>query len=234
MADRSMTSPKGIIEYVLIKIDKFIFPVNFVVLDMEEDEKVPLILGRPFLATSQALIDVESGELTLRVGDDKVCVSIYKNDKLPKKGKEVCMKVKAMPLQGVRNMQKVPKQTPLKKLSASSSGEEQWGRKLNSSIHAKVDQNEMVPIVKKVDVMYLSIEEIEKSIIVKKKKKITRHFSFRRISFLHVLATMNKNKSFIQRVEQNIILFQKTIFEIQLRRAIDIKLSASWEATQVL
>ena len=56
MADRSMASPKGTIEDVLIKVGKFIFPV-----DMEEDEKVTLILGRPFLATSRALIDVESG-----------------------------------------------------------------------------------------------------------------------------------------------------------------------------
>ena len=64
MEDRSMASPKGVIEDMLIKVDKFIFLVDFVVLDMEEGEKVPLILGRPFLATSRALIDVESGELT--------------------------------------------------------------------------------------------------------------------------------------------------------------------------
>ena len=64
MADRSMASPKGVIEDMLIKVDKFIFLVDFVVLDMEEGEKVPLILGRPFLATSRALIDVKSGELT--------------------------------------------------------------------------------------------------------------------------------------------------------------------------
>ena len=72
-----MASPKGIIEDELIKVGKFIFPMDFVVLDMEEDEKVPLILERPFLATSRALIDVESGELTLRVGVDKVQLSIY-------------------------------------------------------------------------------------------------------------------------------------------------------------
>ena len=70
MADQSMTSHKGIIKDVLIKVDKFIFPMDFVVLDMEEDEKVPLILEKPFLATSRAPIDLESGELTLRVGDD--------------------------------------------------------------------------------------------------------------------------------------------------------------------
>ena len=81
----SMTFPKGIIEDVLVKVDKFIFLVDFVVLDMEEDEKVPHILRRPFLATSRALIDVESGELTLRVGDYKVCLNIYKSEKLPEK-----------------------------------------------------------------------------------------------------------------------------------------------------
>ena len=55
MVGRSMAYPKGIIEDVLIQVGKFIFLVDFVVLDMEEDEKVPLILGRPFLATSRAL-----------------------------------------------------------------------------------------------------------------------------------------------------------------------------------
>ena len=52
-------------------------------------------------------------------------------------------------------MKKVAKETPLKNLSVSSPGEEQRGKKLNSSIHEKVDQNEMVPIVRKVHVMYL-------------------------------------------------------------------------------
>ena len=64
VADRSLTYPKGIIEDVLVKVDKFIFPMDFSILDMEEDEKVCLILRRPFLATSQGLIDVKSGELT--------------------------------------------------------------------------------------------------------------------------------------------------------------------------
>ena len=50
MADRSLTFLKGIIEDVLVKVDKFIFLVDFVVLDMEEDREAPIILGRPFLA----------------------------------------------------------------------------------------------------------------------------------------------------------------------------------------
>ncbi|KAL8491895.1 hypothetical protein ACS0TY_023478 [Phlomoides rotata] len=73
-----MAYPEGIIEDVLIKVDKFIFPVDFVVLDMKEDESVPLILGRPFLATRGAVIDVKKGELVLNVKNDHVLFNIYK------------------------------------------------------------------------------------------------------------------------------------------------------------
>ena len=58
MADRSIKHPRGIVEDVLIRMRKFIFPMDFVVLDMAEDFNVPIILGRPFLATGHALIDV--------------------------------------------------------------------------------------------------------------------------------------------------------------------------------
>ena len=56
LADRSIKYPHGIIEDILVKVDKFIFPADFLVLDMEEDQEVPLILGRPFLATRRALL----------------------------------------------------------------------------------------------------------------------------------------------------------------------------------
>ena len=59
MADRSITYPREIVEDVLVKVDKFIFPVDFIVLDMEEDYEVSIILGRPFLATGRAMIDVQ-------------------------------------------------------------------------------------------------------------------------------------------------------------------------------
>jgi len=72
LADRSVRHPRGIVEDVLVKVDKYIFPVDFVVLNVDEDVEVPLILGRPFLRTSKALINMDGGELTLRVGDDKL------------------------------------------------------------------------------------------------------------------------------------------------------------------
>ncbi|GKA79424.1 putative reverse transcriptase domain-containing protein [Tanacetum coccineum] len=58
LADKSTQIPRGIAENVIVKIDRFIFPVDFVVLDMKEDHKIPIILGRPFLATAHAMIDV--------------------------------------------------------------------------------------------------------------------------------------------------------------------------------
>ncbi|KAM6592929.1 hypothetical protein CsatA_000632 [Cannabis sativa] len=71
LADRSLAHPRGVIEDVLVKVDKFIFPADFIVLDMEEDNNVPIILGRPFLATGKALIDVQKGELKLRLVETK-------------------------------------------------------------------------------------------------------------------------------------------------------------------
>ncbi|GJU67294.1 DNA-directed DNA polymerase [Tanacetum coccineum] len=72
LADRSIQYPRGIIENVPVKFDKFVLPIDFVILDMPEDSRVPIILGRPFLATARAMIDVFNKKITLRVGDDEV------------------------------------------------------------------------------------------------------------------------------------------------------------------
>ncbi|GJV36379.1 reverse transcriptase domain-containing protein [Tanacetum coccineum] len=67
LADRSITYPKGLAEDVFIKVKKFHFPTDFVVVDFEADPRVPLILRRSFLRTGRALIDVYGEEITLRV-----------------------------------------------------------------------------------------------------------------------------------------------------------------------
>ncbi|GKC06276.1 DNA-directed DNA polymerase [Tanacetum coccineum] len=72
LADRSIQYPRGIVKNVLIKVDKFVLLIDFVILDMPEDYKVPIILGRPFLAIAQAMIDVFNKKIKLRVGDDEV------------------------------------------------------------------------------------------------------------------------------------------------------------------
>ncbi|XP_070005174.1 uncharacterized protein [Nicotiana sylvestris] len=89
MVDRLMKQPLGIIDDVLVQVDKFILPADFVILDCEVDYEVPIILGRPFLAMGKTLVDVEAGELTFRVGDEKVVFHVCKSMKLPN-STEVC------------------------------------------------------------------------------------------------------------------------------------------------
>ncbi|GJW17300.1 retrovirus-related pol polyprotein from transposon TNT 1-94 [Tanacetum coccineum] len=79
LADMAVKYPKGIAENILVGISKFTFPVDFIILDMPEDIKVPLILGRLFLSTARAKIDVYKRKITLRVGEENI---IFKSVKL--------------------------------------------------------------------------------------------------------------------------------------------------------
>ncbi|XP_070037139.1 uncharacterized protein [Nicotiana tomentosiformis] len=83
MADRTMKIPLGVIEDVLVRVDKFILLTDFVILDCVVDYEMPIILGRPFLATGKAFCDVESGELTFWVGDEKVVFHVCKSMRQP-------------------------------------------------------------------------------------------------------------------------------------------------------
>ncbi|XP_062075198.1 uncharacterized protein LOC133779226 [Humulus lupulus] len=83
LVDRSLAHPDGRIEDVLVRVDKFIFPADFIVLDYEADREVPIILGRPFLAIGRTLIDVQKGELTTRFQDEKVTFNVFKAMKFP-------------------------------------------------------------------------------------------------------------------------------------------------------
>ena len=81
LADRSVKIPKGIVEDVLVKIDKFYYPVDFVVLDTEpiasEPNHVPMILGRPFLATANAIINFRNGVMQLTFGNMTLELNIF-------------------------------------------------------------------------------------------------------------------------------------------------------------
>ncbi|XP_062086531.1 uncharacterized protein LOC133792640, partial [Humulus lupulus] len=81
LADRSVKIPRGIIEDVLIKVDKFYFPVDFIVLDTQPVEnahaQIPIILGRPFLATSNAIINCRNGVLKLSFGNMTVELNVF-------------------------------------------------------------------------------------------------------------------------------------------------------------
>ncbi|GKD17493.1 reverse transcriptase domain-containing protein [Tanacetum coccineum] len=76
LADRSTVHPKGVAKDVFLKVGKFYFPADFVVVDYDVDPRVPLILERPFLRTEKALIDVHGKEMTLRVNDEAITFKI--------------------------------------------------------------------------------------------------------------------------------------------------------------
>ena len=81
LADRSVKIPKGIVEDVLVKVDKFYYPVDFVVLDTKPiavgPNHVPIILGRPFLATSNAIINCRNGVMQLTFGNMTLELNIF-------------------------------------------------------------------------------------------------------------------------------------------------------------
>ncbi|GKD71244.1 homeodomain-like protein [Tanacetum coccineum] len=80
MAERSTQLPKGIVENVLVKINKFIFLVDFIILDIIEDDKVPIILGRTMLATAYTKIDVFSKQISLEVGTEQITFDISERE----------------------------------------------------------------------------------------------------------------------------------------------------------
>ncbi|KAK2374877.1 hypothetical protein QL285_075810 [Trifolium repens] len=84
LANQTTIHSTGTVEDVLAKVGDLVFPADFMILDILEDEEHPIILGRPFLATSRALIDVESAELTLRSGEEERTI------KTSKTKREVC------------------------------------------------------------------------------------------------------------------------------------------------
>nr|GEX26694.1 reverse transcriptase domain-containing protein [Tanacetum cinerariifolium] len=76
LANQSITHPKGVVEDIFVKVGKFHFPTDFVVVKFEADPRVPLILRRSFLRTVRALIDVYGEEITLRVNDEAVTFNL--------------------------------------------------------------------------------------------------------------------------------------------------------------
>ena len=121
LADRSMAHPDGKIEDVLVQVDKFIFPADFIILDYEEDREVPIILGRPFLATGRTLIDVEKGELTMRAQDEQATFKVFHPMRAPDAIGE-CLAIGDMDPNMVeeskfKNSKKVRKKIPLKEIA---------------------------------------------------------------------------------------------------------------------
>ncbi|XP_021722870.1 uncharacterized protein LOC110690359 [Chenopodium quinoa] len=90
LSDRSVKFPLGVLEDVPLRVGKFFIPCDFVVMEMEEDANVPIILGRPFLATAGAIIDMKNGKITFEVGDEKLEYSLLNAMGTPSMGETIC------------------------------------------------------------------------------------------------------------------------------------------------
>ncbi|KAL0405134.1 UNVERIFIED_CONTAM: hypothetical protein Slati_3827300 [Sesamum latifolium] len=123
LEDRSIKYPRGIVEDVLVKVRKFILPVDFIVLDMEEDKNMPLILGRPFLATSRALIDVQKGQLTFRVNDEHVVFNVFKPMKYLHKKEHAIFSIDSINTFGTDNVHLVKCEEPKEDCIENSNGD---------------------------------------------------------------------------------------------------------------
>ncbi|GJU15258.1 hypothetical protein Tco_1143224 [Tanacetum coccineum] len=93
LANHSTQYPREIAENVIVKIDKFIFPMDFVVLDMKEDHKIPIIIGRLFLATTHAMIELFNKKISFEVGNETITFDIEKSMKFSTPEDDECLSV---------------------------------------------------------------------------------------------------------------------------------------------
>nr|XP_029150750.1 uncharacterized protein LOC112770087 [Arachis hypogaea] len=142
LVEKSLVFPKRVIENLLVKVDKFIFPADFVILDLRKEGNESIILGRPFLATVRAIIDVEQGELTLRVHDESITLNIFPeaqhNDE-----KEKCMEVDKEDLQWKEETNKTLINLPPRQVTSSKAGQEDNETALNDE--KKQEGSEVLP-----------------------------------------------------------------------------------------
>ncbi|XP_075106812.1 uncharacterized protein LOC142179827 [Nicotiana tabacum] len=83
LAEQTIILPERIIEDILVRVEKFVFPVDFIVVDMEVNMEAPLILGRPFLCTVKAILDIYEGQFMLKVRNEKVVFQMKRMMKYP-------------------------------------------------------------------------------------------------------------------------------------------------------
>jgi len=95
LADHSIIKPHGVVEDVLVKVRQFTFPVDFVIIDIEEDYDIPLILGRQFMLTAKYIVDMGNDNLEMSMKDHKATFNLFDTIKYPSDNK-TCFKVEAI------------------------------------------------------------------------------------------------------------------------------------------
>ncbi|XP_050890181.1 uncharacterized protein LOC127095549 [Lathyrus oleraceus] len=114
LTDKLVTRPSGIAEDVLVKVDKFLFPIDFIVMDIEEDDDVPLILGRPFMKTARMMINIDDSLMKVCVQDEEVTFNLFDAMK-HSKDKGACFRVDAIDEEILKIQQQTHLTTPLQR-----------------------------------------------------------------------------------------------------------------------
>jgi hypothetical protein len=115
LADKSVTRPMGIAEDVLVRVDKFVFPVEFVVMDIEEDDDVSLILGRTFMLAARMMVDYDDGLMKVWLDDEEINFNINEAMK-HSKDKGACFKMDATEEIIMDTRKQLHKPTPFEKV----------------------------------------------------------------------------------------------------------------------
>ncbi|XP_006591732.1 uncharacterized protein [Glycine max] len=104
LANRSITRLYEVVEDVLVKVRHFTFSVDFVIMDIEEDAKIPFILGTPFMLTANCMVDMGNGNLEMSIDDQKVTFNLFETIKYPGEDKR-CFKVEEVDKEDVSALQ---------------------------------------------------------------------------------------------------------------------------------
>ncbi|GJX21431.1 putative nucleotidyltransferase, ribonuclease H [Tanacetum coccineum] len=107
LANKTTQFPKGIAENAVVKINKSVFPIDFVILDMEEEHRIPIILGRPFLATTHAMIDVFYKKISFEVRDEIITFDLEKSMRFPPSDEDTCHSADNIDLFVVDNIKEI-------------------------------------------------------------------------------------------------------------------------------
>ncbi|GJU49553.1 DNA-directed DNA polymerase [Tanacetum coccineum] len=107
LGNKSTQIPKGTAKNVIIKIDRFVFQVDFVVLDMKKDHKIPIILGRPFLATANAMIDVFNKKISFKVRNETITFDLEKSVRFPPSDDDTCHSTNIIDLSILEHVQEI-------------------------------------------------------------------------------------------------------------------------------
>ncbi|XP_020204611.1 uncharacterized protein LOC109789952 [Cajanus cajan] len=137
LADRSIKLPHDIVEDMIVKVDKFMFLVDFVVMDMEEDVEVPLILGRPFMKTARVIIDMDDRKLKVRVQDEEVNFNVFEAMKFPK-GNKNCFRIDVLDDVYLETQNNFKNSSPLEK--ALSMLDEELDKAIDKEVQDVIDE----------------------------------------------------------------------------------------------